>query len=193
MAHCTIWNRSSTHWHEDVSRPALRTERLDLEPLTAEHTEDLVALDSDPEVMRFLSGRASTRDEVLDIWMPRRTDPDHDRRGLGYWVALRGGIFLGWFCLTPRPEAGTAELGYRLRRDAWGPGYAVEGARAIVDHGFDTVGLRRIVADTMAVNTASRRVMERLGMQHVRTEIREWDEPLPGTNLGEVVYELTKR
>lgn len=174
-----------------MTRPTLTTQRLVLEPLTLEHTELLVALDSDPEVMRFRTGRASTREEVVHNWMPRRTDRADDRRGLGYWAGLRDDMFLGWFCLTPRPEADTAELGYRLR-EVWGRGYAVEGARALVDHGFATVGLRRIVAETMAVNTASRRVLDRLGLRHVRTEVRDWDEPLPGAELGEVVYELTR-
>jgi RimJ/RimL family protein N-acetyltransferase len=43
----------------------------------------------------------------------------------------------------------------------------------------------------MAVNTRSRAVLERLGLRHLRTEVRTWDDPLPGAELGEVVYELT--
>jgi len=59
-------------------------------------------------------------------------------------------------------------------------------------HGFVTVGLRRLWAETMAVNTRSRRVMERLGMRYVRTRVGEWDDPIPGWEQGEVVYELTR-
>ena len=175
-----------------MSRPTLRTERLLLTPLGPEHTDLLVELDSDPEVMRFLTGRASTRAEVVETWLPRRTDPHHDRRGLGYWVAHVEEEFVGWFCLTPRPDPMVAELGYRLRRAAWGRGLAVEGAGAVVRHGFDTLGLATVVAETMAVNAPSRRVMERLGMRHVATEVREWDDPLPGAELGEVGYELRR-
>lgn len=106
-----------------VSRPTLRTGRLELRPLTREHTEALVELDSDLEVMRFLTGRPSTRAEVVDTWLPRRTDPSHDARGLGYWVGLDGDELLGWFCLTPwRDDPDVGELGYRLRRTAWGGG-----------------------------------------------------------------------
>ena len=70
-----------------------------------------------------------------------------------------------------RPE--TAELGYRLRREAWGQGYATEGSQALLDHAFHTLGLPRVWAVTMAVNTGSRAVMSRLGMRHVRTEVQE--------------------
>lgn len=178
-----------------MSRPVLHTDRLVLDPLTSRHLDPLVDLDSDPQVMRFLTGRAASRDEVVETWLPRRTDPAHDASGLGYWVAHHAGAFVGWFCLTPRAAAGAgvAELGYRLRRSEWGRGFATEGASRVVDHGFASVGLEVVVAETMAVNTASRRVLERLGLAHVRTEHREWSEPLPGAEHGEVVYELTRQ
>ena len=57
-------------------------------------------------------------------------------------------------------------------------------------HGFATVGLRCVWAETMAVNVASRAVMTKLGMRHVVTEHRTWDDPLPGTEQGEIVYEI---
>ncbi|MCQ9384682.1 GNAT family N-acetyltransferase [Brevibacterium sp. 50QC2O2] len=72
-----------------------------------------------------------------------------------------------------------------------GQGYAPEGARALLQYAFGTVGLQRAWAETMAVNTPSRRVMEKIGMRHIRTEVRHWDDPLPGAELGEVVYEIT--
>ena len=81
------------------------------------------------------------------------------------------------------------EIGWRLPRAAWGHGYAVEGAAALLDHAFDTLGLDRVWAETMAVNTRSRRVMERLGMTHLRTEVRDWEDPIPGWEQGEVVHE----
>lgn len=174
-----------------MTRPLLTTERLRLEPLTWDHLEPMVDLDSDPEVMRHISGRASPR-EVSVAWMPRRTRPDADARDLGYWAGFAGQEFLGWWSLAlddDDPDA--AELGYRLRRPAWGHGYATEGAQALVAHGFDTVGLRRIWADTMAVNTGSRAVLEKVGLRIVREYVGEWDEPLPGWEQGEVVYAIS--
>lgn len=173
-----------------MPRPVLTTARIALRPLTGADVEDLVELDSDPAVMRYLTGRAATRSEVLEGRMAQRTDPGHEALGLGYWCGFRreNGAFLGWWCLTPRSGRGLAELGYRLRRDAWGQGLASEGARALLRHGFTTVGLRGVVAETMAVNTGSRRVLEALGMRHDHTEVREWERPLPDAELGEVFY-----
>ncbi|MCW2812843.1 MAG: N-acetyltransferase [Nocardioides sp.] len=172
-----------------LTRPVLSTERLRLEPLTDEHTELLVELDSDPEVMRFLLGRASTREESL-AWMPRRARPEADARGIGYWVGHdAAGSFLGWWCLAvDDDDPDTAELGYRLSRAAWGHGYATEGSRALLSHAFETLALPSVWAETMVVNTGSRAVMEKLGLRHVLTEVRSWDAPLPGWEQGEVRY-----
>lgn len=171
-------------------RPRLGTERLRLEPLTTEHSELLVELDSDPEVLRFIFGRALTRGESLH-WAEVRLDPEAGPRGLGTWAGFEGDSFCGWWTLQlDGRDSDTAELGYRLRRDAWGRGLATEGSRALLDHAFVTLALPRVWAQTMAVNAGSRRVMERLGMAHVRTEVQEWDDPLPGWEQGEVVYEI---
>lgn len=184
-------------------RPTLLTERLRLEPLTAEHLEDLVALDADPEVLRFVLGRALSRDEVVETWLPRRTDPAHDARGLGYWVGrIAGtGAFAGWWFVTPDPaDPGRGELGYRLPRDIWGRGYATEGCRAVLTHAFDSVGLHRVWASPAAANLASQHVLSKLGFRAAEsagpdsddldsddlvyeitaTDPRPWDEPGPG-------------
>jgi RimJ/RimL family protein N-acetyltransferase len=172
-----------------------------------------VALDGDPEVMRHLTGRARTREEVLTEWLPvleRDTGPGGQ---LGYWAGVlvvewsqtppSGADFLafgtnrksfvGWWALNPAPDdPGEAELGYRLRREAWGHGYASEGAQALLTHGFDTVGLEHVWAQTMAVNTRSVAVMGRIGLRYERTWVGEWNEPLPGWEEGEVAYGLTR-
>ena len=62
----------------------------------------------------------------------------------------------------------------------------------MIDRAFDVSDVERVVASTMAVNTASRRVMEKLGMTHVDTWHEDWDDPLPGSELGEVGYQLLR-
>ena len=174
-------------------RPRLTTDRLSLEPLTEAHTDLLVELDSDPEVLRFIFGRALTRDEVVTDHLPRRLRPDGPPRGMGYWAGFEDDAFVGWWTLAvDDSDPDTAELGYRLRRDAWGRGLATEGSRALLDHAFRTLGLPRVWGVTMAVNEGSRRVMSRLGLHHVRTEVQQWDDPLPGWDEGEVFYEVTR-
>ena len=85
-----------------------------------------------------------------------------------------------------------AELGYRLRRMDWGQGLASEGASALVNWGFRSGGYDKIVGTTMAVNHASRRVMEKIGMTHARTDHVDRPDPIPGSEEGEVWYELTR-
>lgn len=157
-------------------------------------------LDSDPEVMRYLTGRARTAEEIDAFWGPRCGDAEAQRSGLGWWVGFGAEGFIGWWDLgrsdslpgTP-VEVGRAEIGWRLRRSCWRQGLASEGAAALLSHAFETVGLITVYAETMAVNQGSRGVMRKLGMRHVRTYHAVWEDPLPGTEHGEVVYEITAK
>jgi RimJ/RimL family protein N-acetyltransferase len=170
--------------------PTLVTARLRLAPLTEGDLPHLVALNGDPEVMRYLTGRSMTPDEVA-AELPSLL---HSERGLRLWSGYDAhGTFAGvWFLSADPDDPDAGEIGWRLPRTAWGRGLAVEGARALVEHAFTTVGLGRLWAETMAVNAGSRRVMEKLGMRHARTEVCEWEDPIPGWEQGEVVYELTR-
>lgn len=140
--------------------------------------------------MRYLNGGYPVGREESDpqssFLMPRGTEPS-------VWTArlIACGGFAGWFCLSPEAP-GIAELGYRFRRDRWGQGLAPEGARALIAWGFEHGGYDRITATTMAVNRASRRVMEKCGMQLLRTGHMAWDHPIPGSDEGEVWYEIVR-
>jgi RimJ/RimL family protein N-acetyltransferase len=170
-------------------RPVLHTDRLTLRPLADDDLPDLVALNGDPEVMRYITGRPLTPAEV-EADLPRLTRTDG---GVGLWHGSETDGFAGVWFLTADPDDPTAaEIGWRLPRAAWGRGLAVEGARALLAHAFDTLGAERVWAETMAVNSRSRAVMERLGMRHTDTEVRHWEDPVPGWEQGEVVYDLTR-
>ena len=161
------------------------TPRLNLRPITIDDVDLLVALDADPEVMRYINGgRPSPRDEVERIV----------RRALGHrWIAYErdGDAFVGWFGLRPI-GAHERELGYRMRRACWGRGLATEGSRALIDLAFGRLAASRVWAQTMTVNARSRAVMERCGMRYVRTFHLEWPEPIEGTEQGDVEYEVTR-
>src|SRR5437773_4853367 len=152
----------------------LETERMVLRRFTAADVDHLVDLDSDPEVMRFLTGGRPTPREVIqnDI-LPAFLRSYEPVSGLGVFAAIEkeSGEFLGWFGFRPKDAARPNEvaLGYRLRRAVWGQGYATEGARALIRKGFTELGVQRVVATTFADNIASRRVMEKVGMSLVRT------------------------
>jgi RimJ/RimL family protein N-acetyltransferase len=165
----------------------VETERMTLRPLTFDDVDTLLALDSDPEVMRYITGGKPTpRDEVIDIV----------RRRIGRrWMAAdrATAAFIGWFGLVPsRTIDGEYEVGYRLRREFWGRGLATEGTTALIDLAFGELGATRIWAETMAVNLRSRAVMERCGLRYGRTFHLEFDDPIEGTELGEVTYELSR-
>jgi RimJ/RimL family protein N-acetyltransferase len=182
-----------------VSRQAtLRTPRLQLVPLADRHLEYEVELDADPEVMRYLgTGRARTRDEV-EGFHRRRLAAATPVPGLGFWVGFVAATFVGWWLLEPPQRAdqgpvdGQAELGYRLLRRHWRQGFGSEGAGELIRHGFEDLGLVRIFAETMAVNTASRATMAAVGMQYVRTFPADPDDPVPGADRGEVEYAITR-
>jgi RimJ/RimL family protein N-acetyltransferase len=176
--------------------PTLRTARLTLVPLSDEHLELEFELDSDPEVMRYLTGRAATRAEVEAAHRRRITTAP----GFGFWMGFAGEDFVGWWILRPPhgpdqpPVDGEAELGYRLLRRHWRRGYAREGSRELIRYGFEVLGLDRIFAQTMAVNTPSRATMVSAGLTFARafTSAEDYDEVLPGAEQGEVEYEITR-
>ena len=143
------------------------TERLALREFAAGDLPDLVRLDTDPRVMRYIgNGRALAEDAVADVLRRVRRYyalyPD-----LGVWRAERRdtGEFVGWFCLKYIPRTVEVEVGYRLLPDAWGQGYATEGAAALVRYGFDHVGLVRIVGLTHPHNAASQGVLRKAGLR----------------------------
>ena len=152
----------------------VETERLTLRRFTADDAGHLFELDGDPEVMRFLSGGAPTPREVIETEiLPRFLLYDECLPGLGFWAAedQASGSFVGWFSLRPLQEGDPREvhLGFRLRRAAWGKGYATEAVRALIRLGFTEWGVQRVVATTYQDNVASRRVMEKAGMKLTRT------------------------
>jgi RimJ/RimL family protein N-acetyltransferase len=146
----------------------LETGRLRLRRFTPGDVGQLVELDSDPEVMRYITyGVPTARSTYEDAILPRWLAIYEANPQLGYWAAelLADGRFIGWFHLRPdRFDPEEQELGYRLSRAAWGRGLATEVAEAVVEHGFTRVGAGKISARTLVRNLASQRVMQKCGL-----------------------------
>src|SRR5438874_249900 len=146
----------------------LQTERLYLRRLTAEDAGLLFELDSDPEVMRFISkGEPTPWERIEREIMPLVLGYYRAWPPQGFWIAhLREtDHFIGWFHLRPdKIVPNEMELGYRLKRNAWGRGLATEGARALVAHALNDWSYPKVCARTVAINLASRRVMEKAGL-----------------------------
>lgn len=176
----------------------LTTDRLMLRRFTQADVDLLYDLDGDPDVMHFITGGRATPREVIEREVLPKILGDYERHaGFGYWAAIERstGEFLGWFEFRPREDrpVDEIELGYRLRKRAWGRGYATEGARALIDKGFTELGVQRVFAETMAVNAGSRRVMEKAGLRLVRTFHAPWvGDPIEGIELGEVECALDR-
>jgi RimJ/RimL family protein N-acetyltransferase len=149
----------------------LETERLLLRPLAIVDIDDLVALGEDPEVSRFVDqlGRAAAEERV------RSTEREWRQRGSGMFAVVdRGkGGFLGRVGLRYWPQFEETEIGWVLRRDAWGKGYATEAARACLDWAFAKLDLPYITSMIHPENTASLQVAHRLGMSELRRDVLE--------------------
>ena len=175
----------------------LETERLILRRFTTADVDNVVDLDSDPAVTFYINGgKPIPREDTESIYLPSWLAYYERGASYGFWAAIEKatGGFLGWFHLRP-PKGGPPdepELGYRLRKAAWGQGYGTEGSRALIDKAFSELGARRVFAGTMTVNIASRRVMEKAGLRFVRTFFQEWPDAIPGDELGDVEYALER-
>lgn len=155
----------------------LRTERLVLRRFTPEDDELLVDLDADPKVVKYLRPHfETTLEKVQTEVMPRILGYYDTLVDGGAWATheIATGVFIGWFmCRPDRSPPHEPELGYRLRRSAWGKGYATEMSRALLAHGFERLGYERIMARAEVENAASWRVMEKLGMKRERELLEE--------------------
>jgi RimJ/RimL family protein N-acetyltransferase len=158
--------------------PRLVTDRLLLREWHQEDREPFGAMNADPEVMALMS-RALDR-AASDAFLDRIVAHWRDD-GYGLWAVERrdDGAFLGFVGLAP-PNFEAAftpcvEIGWRLATAAWGHGYATEAAGAVLDWGFETLGLAEIVSFTTVANARSRAVMERLGLTHDPAE--DFDHP----------------
>ena len=139
--------------------PWLTTLRLAMREFVPDDYDDLCRLDSDPRVMRFVTGKPATRDETHATM--RRVTRYYDRYpDLGVWYTTRRdtGTFIGWFSLKYCGKSPDVEIGYRLLPEAWGQGFATEGATAM--HATaSTTWASRIIGVTHPGNLASQHVL----------------------------------
>lgn len=156
--------------------PPLESDRLILRPRTEADVEDYVAMDSDPEVRRYLPPdfRDQFDAEAYRRVLPSRMAVDFGN-GLGHWslwLKEDPGVFVGTALLIPVEGRGPdVEIGWRLPKRFWGHGYAGEAARAVLHHGQAVVGSNGIVALIHPDNAASIGVARKLGF--VRSGMRD--------------------
>ena len=154
----------------------IETPRLLLRPWRDEDRPAFAALNGESEVMEDLGGpmNRAESDAKLERYMAA-----FEQHGYGrFAIEDRSGRFLGYAGIMPsrpdHPLGAHAEAGWRLRREAWGKGYATEAARAALDDGFRRCRLGEVLAYTAADNDRSRAVMARLGLE--RDPARDYSE-----------------
>ena len=175
--------------------PELVTVRLLLRRWRAGDRASFAAINADPAVMEHFPSTLTRQESDAFV---DRVEAGFEERGFGLWAAesradgaLVGfvglsvpGFRVPWMEQRPQP---VVEVGWRLKRSAWGLGLASEAARASVDFGFGVLGLPEIVSFTVVSNLRSLAVMRRLGM----TRLADYDHPIPGREpLPSVVYVL---
>ena len=140
----------------------LTTARLDLRPHAPGDEAYLVALNADPEVVRY-TGDVAFADPAAAAAVVASLAAQFAQRRLGRLVAVdrATGQPIGWCGLKWHEGVGAADLGFRLHRAEWGRGYATEAGRACLDHA-DTIGMS-VFAQCMPANVGSVRVLEKLG------------------------------
>ncbi|MEH0971121.1 GNAT family N-acetyltransferase [Micromonospora sp. CPCC 205546] len=153
--------------------PTLRTDRLLLEPYRPDDAEDSVALLTDPEVGRFMGDGPLSAEEAGALF-GRVFTKVYAEDLFDVWAVRRDGRYVGHAEIKRTEQVDGHEIIYALARPVWGAGLGTELARALVGHGFDTLGLPRVYATVDEANHASLALLGKLGFVHER-DIAEED------------------
>ena len=151
-----------------MTQPTLETPRLQLRPFRESDIPEIVRLLQDRDIQRTTLNipYPYTEKDARD-WLAFQRE--ERAKGTGYTFAIvrkEDGQLVGAIDIRPNKRHRKAEIGYWIGKPYWGQGYATEAARAIVDFGFQTLGLNRIYATHFAENPASGRVMQKVGMTY---------------------------
>ena len=173
----------------------IQSERLELSLMDAGDVDLLYQIDQDKEVMRYINGgKKTSREDVLKVFIPRMESYRNTVQGWGLWkVKLKkSGDYIGWVLVRPMnffsdfPELDNIELGWRFMRKSWGKGYATEAAICIKQWLSANAEIKRLTAVAIEENDASIKVMKKLGMSYLKTDMHK--DPLGDTEL--VYYQL---
>ena len=156
----------------------VETERLILREIRPSDLEAFFEMDSNPAVHQYLGNSPiKTREEAADIIQSIRQQ--YLDYGIGRWAAIEksSGNFIGWsglkfITVLENKHINFHDVGYRFIPKYWGKGYATESAKAALQYGFITLNLKEIIGIAHAENTASRKALEKCGLQFI--EPFEW-------------------
>lgn len=145
-----------------------------MRPFTHADLGPLHELYSDPDATRWVGGPSEDADHSARRL--ERLMKHQEKLGYSLWAVLERGSasFVGYCGLIPLAHKGPEiEIAYGFLVPYWGRGYATESARAWIGHGFDELGLDRIIGIVSEENAASRRVLEKIGMTYDGPDVYE--------------------
>jgi ribosomal-protein-alanine N-acetyltransferase len=170
----------------------LETDRLLLRRFRANDVEAVYAMRSDADLMRFIRPAQTDRSES-ESWISLVSSRwDAERLGFCAVIEKASGEFAGWCGLWRLKETQEVEVGYALRAEFRGRGYAHEASEAFLIYGFENLGLQEIVAVARPENRNSRRVMENLGMTYDYIG-RFYDHDLVHYSISRTEFERRQR
>ena len=160
----------------------IKTTRLNLRQLTIDDAENLYLLNLDPDVARYTGDSPFESAEEAGRFLA--SYDQYEKYGCGRWAVItsRDSEFIGWCGLSYTPGLDEYDIGFRFFKSKWNQGYATESARACIDHGFEKLKLERIVGRAMKENTASLKVLEKIGLKFVK--------PIVFSDHEGLVYEI---
>ena len=146
----------------------LQTARLTLVTLSSNHIGALNELDADPAVMHYITDGAPRPPGHNEAAVPRLVHYAREHPGLGLWPTYltETGEFMGWFILKHLLDKGEIEIGFRIKKKFWNQGFSTEAGKALIQHGFETLGLERIIAIVRPDNLASQAVIKKIGLAY---------------------------
>jgi [ribosomal protein S5]-alanine N-acetyltransferase len=149
----------------------ITTPRLQLRKHVLSDAPYMLELNRDPEVIRY-TGDTALEDIAAAEAVVHYVQSQYEQYGMGRWVVeLREtGEILGWCGLKMHPDEGVVDIGYRFYQRYWRKGYAFEAAAACFKYGVDVLHLTKMIGRSVGENTASVRILEKLGFQYVRDE-----------------------
>ncbi len=155
-----------------------QTPRLILRRFTEADAPLLLQLNSNPEVLKYLhEPLLETEEQALHV-IHNIIFPQY-KNNLGRWAIHLNDSnqFIGWCGLKYLSDTDEIDLGYRLMQQFWGKGYAFEAAKYTVTYGFEQLHLKTIVGRAHIDNTASLKILEKVGMQFLKQEVLD-DSPV---------------
>ena len=148
----------------------LETPRLLLREFTLADVPDLFDLNNGPDVVKYTGDSAFKNLAEAEELVKNYDQYEKYKMGRLNVYLKETGEFLGWCGLKYLQEKDKVDIGYRLKKSAWGKGYATEAANACLDYGFNVLGLDEIIGSAMKENVASIRDFEKLGLSYLQDE-----------------------